>query len=373
MRARYYNSDIKRFINQDIKVGDIGSSQSLNRYAYCEGNPVSLVDPFGLCKENTQDQGKKSKFETLHTILDFAGFAFDVADVINAAIYAAEGDWGNALLSGIAIIPIAGSVIAGAAKGVKAIKNARNAVKVASFVTETGKLTKNASNAADIAADVMRAAEKWGENPFKMMDGITAEAGSKGMRLLETGGDAAKEANEAVWQMKAVVGADGIKLSTSANTSVSLFKNGFTKTDGIAKSAKKGSKEAKTFFRGDDISVTPDIVFSQGIKPKGTHNDPLLHTKYNSTPGNFVSTSTKASIAEDYATYYGMQEGYFYIIHTDNYIDMNAIYGNSAFHPHDNEFLIPGGIKASEIEGAYKIQSDYSIGEFIPNPNFGGN
>ena len=40
MRARYYNSDIKRFINQDIKVGDIGSSQSLNRYAYCEGNPI---------------------------------------------------------------------------------------------------------------------------------------------------------------------------------------------------------------------------------------------------------------------------------------------------------------------------------------------
>ena len=40
MRARYYNSDIKRFINQDTKVGDIGSSQSLNRYAYCEGNPI---------------------------------------------------------------------------------------------------------------------------------------------------------------------------------------------------------------------------------------------------------------------------------------------------------------------------------------------
>lgn len=31
MRARYYNPDIKRFINQDIKIGDIGSSQSLTR------------------------------------------------------------------------------------------------------------------------------------------------------------------------------------------------------------------------------------------------------------------------------------------------------------------------------------------------------
>ena len=47
MRARYYNSDIKRFINRDIKVGDIGSSQSLNRYAYCEGNPVTLWTRLG--------------------------------------------------------------------------------------------------------------------------------------------------------------------------------------------------------------------------------------------------------------------------------------------------------------------------------------
>lgn len=59
MRARYYNPDIKRFINPDIKVGDIGSSQSLNRYAYCEGNPVNMVDPFGLCGENANDQGRQ--------------------------------------------------------------------------------------------------------------------------------------------------------------------------------------------------------------------------------------------------------------------------------------------------------------------------
>ena len=48
MRARYYNAAIKRFINQDIVTGSIESSQSLNRYAYVEGNPVSYLDPFGL-------------------------------------------------------------------------------------------------------------------------------------------------------------------------------------------------------------------------------------------------------------------------------------------------------------------------------------
>lgn len=49
MRARYYDQDIKRFINRDILSGNIGNSQSLNRYCYVQGNPVSLTDPFGLC------------------------------------------------------------------------------------------------------------------------------------------------------------------------------------------------------------------------------------------------------------------------------------------------------------------------------------
>ncbi|MBP3459522.1 MAG: hypothetical protein J6K58_09950 [Lachnospiraceae bacterium] len=41
MRARYYNQDIKRFINRDVVSGDITNSQSLNRYRYVQGNPVS--------------------------------------------------------------------------------------------------------------------------------------------------------------------------------------------------------------------------------------------------------------------------------------------------------------------------------------------
>ena len=48
MRARYYNSEIKRFINQDVVIGSIAESPSMNRYAYVQGNPISLSDPFGL-------------------------------------------------------------------------------------------------------------------------------------------------------------------------------------------------------------------------------------------------------------------------------------------------------------------------------------
>ncbi len=44
MQARYYNPYICRFINPD----PAGFGGGLNWYAYADGNPVSMVDPFGL-------------------------------------------------------------------------------------------------------------------------------------------------------------------------------------------------------------------------------------------------------------------------------------------------------------------------------------
>lgn len=44
MRARYYNPLLCRFINADPS----GFEGGLNHYAYADGNPVSMTDPFGL-------------------------------------------------------------------------------------------------------------------------------------------------------------------------------------------------------------------------------------------------------------------------------------------------------------------------------------
>ena len=59
MRTRYYNINIKRFINQDVVIGSIERSGSLNRYAYVEGNPISYIDPFGLDKQDS-DENKET-------------------------------------------------------------------------------------------------------------------------------------------------------------------------------------------------------------------------------------------------------------------------------------------------------------------------
>jgi RHS repeat-associated core domain len=47
MRARYYNPQIKSFISQDTLLGSIDNVNSMNRYAYAQGNPILYVDPSG--------------------------------------------------------------------------------------------------------------------------------------------------------------------------------------------------------------------------------------------------------------------------------------------------------------------------------------
>jgi len=69
MRARYYNPEIRRFVSQDTLLGVVIDGQSLNRYAYVQGDPVGFVDPLGLARD-----GWGKKLETGNSYLSVSDF-----------------------------------------------------------------------------------------------------------------------------------------------------------------------------------------------------------------------------------------------------------------------------------------------------------
>ena len=156
MRTRYYNPEIKRFINQDTVLGSITNSQSLNRYAYVQGNPISLVDPFGMSPEN----GKNA---IGHTLLDFMGlipgigFVFDAA---NSAWYVAEGNYTMAALAAFAAIPGLGDAVSA---GMLATKGAK-AAELCKIIKKLGYVAKVAENVGEFAINANNAYKDIKEN-----------------------------------------------------------------------------------------------------------------------------------------------------------------------------------------------------------------
>ena len=53
MRARYYDSEIGRFLNKDLILGEDTDPRSLHRYVYVMNRPVGMVDVSGLCGEES--------------------------------------------------------------------------------------------------------------------------------------------------------------------------------------------------------------------------------------------------------------------------------------------------------------------------------
>lgn len=62
-----------RFLSADILTGKSGNTQSLNKYAYCEGDPVNYTDPFGTSPEIRAKKKYNRISKTSHGALDVAG------------------------------------------------------------------------------------------------------------------------------------------------------------------------------------------------------------------------------------------------------------------------------------------------------------
>ena len=98
MRQRYYSPELKRFVNQDVIRGSLENSQSLNRYSYVQGNPVSYTDPFGLSPLGGLFTGTTVWHGVLGLLGCIPGPVGMVANLIDCGIYLAEGDYFGAAI-----------------------------------------------------------------------------------------------------------------------------------------------------------------------------------------------------------------------------------------------------------------------------------
>ena len=153
MRQRYYSPQIKRFINRDIVTGNPAESQSLNRYCYVQGNPVSLIDPFGL----SPLQNPEGWLPIIHTVLDVVGCIPGpwgiAANLINAALYIfVDHDYFMGLMSLLACVTMGATKIA--AQAGKAAKTAQVIEKVGYFLSNAASLAINANMFAGVGLEM---------------------------------------------------------------------------------------------------------------------------------------------------------------------------------------------------------------------------
>lgn len=258
MRARYYNPEIKRFINQDILAGSINDGRTLNRYAYVNGNPVSLTDPFGL-SPSIGGMG------IVHGLLDLISMVdpFGVADLINAGIYALEGDTFNAMLS-LACAAVPAFLDAGA-KGLKWGTKAFKATKAGQkLVNSTSKVFKYSSRVTKtIKTAICRTAStKYGKIlKSKVAWDAVAGAGvsAAGQKIVNGEVDWLQVGKDAV--VSAVAGKITRKL-----TGASDFIDGFCFTADTLIATKVGSKQIKDVEVGDEVYSANPETGEKGLK-----------------------------------------------------------------------------------------------------------
>ena len=147
LNARYYNTEVGRFMQEDTYHGQIKNASTLNLYNYCGSNPIAYEDGTGHFWE---------------TAFDIAGLAWSVYD------FAKKPNLWNGLCVAWDVIALVAPCIPGSyvAKGAKLL------YKGAKYVVKTSKSSKRANKlikTLDKAHDTYKAYKK-SKNSYKIYE-----------------------------------------------------------------------------------------------------------------------------------------------------------------------------------------------------------
>lgn len=244
MRQRYYNPEIKRFVNQDILSGSVADSQSLNRYSYVQGNPVSYTDPFGLSPLGGLFTGTALVHGVLGVLGCLPGMAGAVFNGIDAWVYAAiDKDYYMAAMSGFSALSLGIGSIAKWAKKAAVLSKGTRAGKFYHYLAVTGSYLSNgiefAQNGYQMAIagyDLWDAYMKNGKSLGREDLGKVAALGLSAMATVMSGMNFSKSSKElakaleedgitSAFRKRAVQFGDGGKSSSDVIVEVELSRS----------------------------------------------------------------------------------------------------------------------------------------------------
>ena len=163
--ARVVDSRVARFTAPDPLVAPVGAGWGADPFSLVGGNPVSLVDPWGLSPVSVEDFNKQKAVAAFvrDTLEYMAGGAMVLAGVVVGVVSAGTGPLGGAVLGGIsgALMGAGMSVIEQKAKGERVdwSKAGKEALKGAITGAVTGLVTGGLGNLKNLADGVTKASK----------------------------------------------------------------------------------------------------------------------------------------------------------------------------------------------------------------------
>ncbi len=152
--ARLYDPCLGRWHTSD-PMADL--FESLTPYNFAINNPLRFIDPDGraavdtvinlsevvvIAKEPKKSRNWLSYIQTGLDILGFIPVIGEIADATNGVIYACRGDWENAVISFVAVVPMIGDIGKFGRLGAKLLKlidNTKGVSGVYEITTKSGK------------------------------------------------------------------------------------------------------------------------------------------------------------------------------------------------------------------------------------------